>query len=286
MPRIDAIRLRGYCGQMVERRSSRKRVGSGARAGEGGRPARAEAEGLDRPTSGSGQRHPISGASIHIGTSGWSYPNWRELFYPRGLKMGDWLGFYARHFATVELNASFYRLPTPAMVERWSAATPRGFVFAVKAWRAITHERRLADCREQLATFLARVQPLGTKAGPILFQLPPRFPADPARLAKFLAGLPPNHRYAFEFRDPSWWRDDVYGLLAERGASFVCFDLAGLRSPRLATGPQAYVRLHGHERRYRGGYPGAVLAGWAGWLAAQQAAGRGALVYLEPPPPE
>ena len=248
---------------------------------EGGSTGCADAASRGDAASGPVQQHLTSSAPVRVGTSGWSYPNWRELFYPRGLKPGDWLAFYARHFPTVELNASFYRPPTPAMVGRWSAATPPGFVFAVKAWRAITHERRLADCREQLATFLARVQPLGTKAGPILFQLPPRFPGDPARLAGFLATLPPNHRYAFEFRDPSWWRDDVYGLLAEKGASFVCFDLAGLRSPRLVTGALAYVRLHGHERRYRGGYPEAVLADWAGWLAAQRAAGRGALVYLD-----
>jgi uncharacterized protein YecE (DUF72 family) len=136
-----------------------------------------------------------------------------------------------------------------------------------------------------LARFLARVEPLGGKLGPILFQLPPRFPADPARLARFLALLPPGHRYAFEFRDPSWWHDEVYKLLAERGAAFVCFDLAGLRSPRLAAGPLAYLRLHGFERRYRGGYPAAVLADSAGWLAAERAAGRPAgravLAYLD-----
>ena len=85
----------------------------------------------------------------------------------------------------------------------------------------------------------------------------------------------------FEFRDPSWWREDVYQLLADKGAGFVCFDLAGLRSPRLATGPLVYVRLHGHERRYQGGYPAAVLADWAGWLATQQAAGHPALVYFD-----
>ena len=101
------------------------------------------------------------------------------------------------------------------------------------------------------------------------------------RLARFLALLPPGHRYAFEFRDPSWWSDDVYALLAEKAASFVSFDLAGLRSPRLATGPLAYVRLHGHERRYRDRYPAAVLADWAAWLDVQQAAGREAVVYLD-----
>jgi uncharacterized protein YecE (DUF72 family) len=93
--------------------------------------------------------------------------------------------------------------------------------------------------------------------------------------------LPPGHRYAFEFRDPSWWRDDVYALLAEKAASFVSFDLAGLRSPRRATGSLVYVRLHGHEQRYRDRYPEAVLADWAAWLIVQQTAGRETLVYLD-----
>jgi uncharacterized protein YecE (DUF72 family) len=218
---------------------------------------------------------------VRIGTSGWSYPNWRELFYPRGLKQADWLAFYARHFATVELNASFYRLPTPAMIQRWLAITPPSFAFSVKAWRAITHERRLADRQEQLATFLARIQPLSVRTAAILFQLPPRFPADPPLLASFLAGLPPDRHYAFEFRDASWWRDDVFKLLADKEASFVCFDLAGLRSPRLAIGPLVYVRLHGYEQRYQGSYPKAVLRDWANWLGAQRTAGRDALIYFD-----
>ena len=171
------------------------------------------------------------------------------------MKPADWLAFYARHFTTVEVNATFYRLPTAAMVQRWSVATPPGFTFAVKAWRAITHERRLVDCEEPLAAFLGRIGPLGIKIGPILFQLPPRFPADLTRLGRFIDLLPPGHRYAFEFRDPSWWSDGVYALLAEKAASCVSFDLAGLRSPRLAAGSLVYVRLHGYEQRYRDRYP-------------------------------
>ncbi len=218
---------------------------------------------------------------IRVGTSGWSYPNWRGLFYPREVKAADWLAWYARQFPTVELNASFYRLPTPAMIERWSEITPPGFVFAVKAWRVITHERRLVDCREPLEQLLSRIGPLGDKAGPILLQLPPRFPADPELLARFLAILPPGYRYAFEFRDPSWWCDEVYAQLADRGAAFVCFDLAGLHSPRIAIGSLAYLRLHGFEQRYRAAYPQPVLADWARWLAAEHAGGRDVVAYLD-----
>ena len=220
-------------------------------------------------------------ASLHIGTSGWSYPNWRGPFYPRGLKPADWLAFYGRHFGTVELNASFYRLPAPATVERWSAATPAGFVFAVKAWRVLTHEHRLRDCGEALQTFLDRILPLTGTNGIVLFQLPPRFPVDVPRLGEFLAELPVSHRYAFEFRDPSWWRDDVLELLDAHGMSFVSFDLAGLHPPRRVCGGRAYVRLHGHAQRYRGRYPHAVLRDWATWLAVQHAAGHGTLVYFD-----
>ena len=224
---------------------------------------------------------PESAPLFRVGTSGWSYPNWRRVFYPPGMKQGDWLAHYAASFTTVELNATFYRLPTPPTIQRWSTVTPPGFRFALKAWRAITHERRLEDCQAQLAMFFDRIAPLSAKIGPVLFQLPPRFPVDPGRLAGFLAELPAGYHHVFEFRDPSWWRDDIYRLLTDRGASFVCFDLAGLRSPRLTTSARAYVRLHGFERAYQGRYPLPVLADWAGWLGAQRAAGSEAWVYLD-----
>jgi uncharacterized protein YecE (DUF72 family) len=227
------------------------------------------------------QRQPATGTSTRVGTSGWSYPNWRGLFYPPGVKPADWLACYARQLTTVELNASFYRLPTPATIERWSRATPSGFLFAIKAWRVITHERRLADCQKPLEQLLARIAPLGDKAGPILFQLPPRIPADPVLLGEFLARLPPGHRYAFEFRDPSWWCDEIYARLTDAGAAFVCFDLAGLRSPRIAIGSLTYVRLHGFEQRYRDAYPEEVLMDWACWLVGEQASGRDVVAYLD-----
>lgn len=224
---------------------------------------------------------PAPEPSFRVGTSRWSYPNWCGPFYPPDLRSSDWLACYARRFATVELNASFYRLPTPEMIERWSSATPLGFLFALKAWRVITHERRLVDCAQPLEQFLARLAPLAGKVGPILFQLPPRFPIDPVRLGQFLAGLPGGYRYAFEFRDPSWWCDEIYARLTDAGVAFVCFDLAGLRSPRIATGSLAYVRLHGYERRYRAAYPAAVLTDWARWLVAERRAGRDVAAYLD-----
>jgi hypothetical protein len=124
---------------------------SSATPGKGGDDGRADAVSPGKPADGIGpHRQPSSGPPTRVGTSGWSYPNWRGLFYPPGVKPADRLGFCARQFTTMELNASFYRLPRPAVIERWAAVTPPGFLFAVKAWRAITHERRLEDCEEPL----------------------------------------------------------------------------------------------------------------------------------------
>ncbi len=220
-------------------------------------------------------------AEARVGTSGWAYANWRGIFYPPGLRQGEWLAHYARHLNSVEVNASFYRLPRENLIRSWVERTPEDFVFAVKAWRVITHFRRLEDCGPLLDQLFARVALFGAKLGPILFQLPPRFPADPARLERFLEGLPDGHRYSFEFRDTSWHREDIYALLRARGCAFCPFDLAGLVGPRVVTADFVYVRLHGHERRYRGAYSRALLEDWAGWLRARLAEGRDVFVYFD-----
>ena len=119
---------------------------------------------------------------LWVGTSGWSYANWQGPFYPTALKRTDWLGHYARHLRSVEVNNSFYHLPREAMLAGWAQRTPADFLFAVKAWRAITHYRRLKDCAELLNTFLERLTALGDKCGPVLFQLPPRWHASLMRL--------------------------------------------------------------------------------------------------------
>jgi uncharacterized protein YecE (DUF72 family) len=215
---------------------------------------------------------------LHVGTSGWGHPQWRGHLYPAGLRSADWLARYAERFDTVEVNTTFYHLPTQASVERWAAAVPPGFVFALKAPKLVTHERRLEGADEDLAAFLDRVAPL---AGPVLFQLPPRFPADPGLLGRFLDGLPEGRRFAVEMRDPSWWTEGVLALLERRGVAFCPFDLAGLRPPRHVTAGFVYVRLHGFARRYRGAYPAPVLADWAGWLRERLGEGRDAYVYLD-----
>jgi len=220
-------------------------------------------------------------ATHRVGTSGWSYDAWRGQFYPRGVKKTDWLGHYAQTFKTVEINASFYHLPKQAVLEGWAAKTPPNFLFAVKAWRAITHYRRLADCDDHLRVFYERLDALGPKAGPVLFQLPPRFPVDLPRLRDFLTLLPKDRRHAFEFRDPSWHDDAVYALLAELGAAFCVFEMGPSRSPRVATGDFVYLRLHGHRQRYKGNYSDAVLRDWAGWLRSHMGEGRDVYAYFD-----
>ncbi|NNG05747.1 MAG: DUF72 domain-containing protein [Inquilinus sp.] len=220
-------------------------------------------------------------ASHWVGTSGWSYPNWAGPFYPAGLKQRDWLGFYARQLGTVEVNNSFYHLPREAMLRGWVERTPPGFLFAVKAWRAITHYRRLADCADHVAVFLDRVAMLGPKGGPVLFQLPPHWHADVDRLAGFLELLPEGRRFAMEFRDPSWHCDAVFDLLRARNVAFCPFELAGLTGPRVVTADFVYVRLHGRQSAYGGAYGEAALADWAAWLKANMAAGRDVHVYFD-----
>jgi uncharacterized protein YecE (DUF72 family) len=217
-----------------------------------------------------------------IGTSGWSYAHWGGgVFFPKGLKKTDWIGYYADRLNSVEINASFYHLPREAVLEGWVARTRDDFLFAVKAWRAITHYRRLADCAEHVETFFRRIAALGGKGGPVLFQLPPRFHADVARLDEFLGLLPKDRRCAFEFRDESWHTDAVYAALAEHNAAFCPFELAGRTAPRMVTADFVYVRLHGRKGRYAGNYGEAELGEWAGWLGARMAEARDVYVYFD-----
>lgn len=218
---------------------------------------------------------------LFIGTSGWSYASWRGRFYPEKLPAGRWLEHYARVFDAVELNASFYRLPKRELVARWAAVTPEHFRFAVKVWRALTHLHRLEPRFDLFEAFIARIEPLADKLGPLLFQCPPRFPADPARLEAFLAMLPRGLKAAFEFRDPSWHTHEIATLLDRFGASFVTFELASLRAPRLVTGNRVYLRLHGHLVRYAGRYGREGLAEWVPWLIEERERGRELWIFFD-----
>lgn len=217
----------------------------------------------------------------HIGTSGWSYANWKPAFYPKGVAPRDWLAYYARHLKSVELNASFYRLPRASVVEGWRDRTPENFVFAVKAWRAITHYRRLADCEDLVGRLFDRVAPLGRKTGPVLFQLPPHFEVNTARLENFLTILPHGRRYAFEFRDPGWHCDEVYALLERHKVAFCPFELGQARAPRIVTADFIYVRLHGRKAAYEGAYSVQALTAWCNWLEERLREKRDVYVYFD-----
>lgn len=202
--------------------------------------------------------------TYRVGTSGWHYPHWQGVFYPADLRTPDWLGFYAGHLATVEVNATFYRLPSLATVRSWCGAVPADFVFAIKASRFITHRKKLREPRRSLAAFLKVVRAFGRHAGPVLFQLPPHWQCNPERLAAFLRALPAGLQTAFEFRDRSWHVPEVYALLRRHRAAFCIHELAGFESPHVLTADHAYVRLHGPARRaYRGSYPDDALRAWA-----------------------
>jgi len=218
-------------------------------------------------------------ARVHIGCSGWEYRHWRGAFYPAGLPQARWLEHYAAVFDTVEINATFYRLPEPGTFARWRARVPPGFVFALKASRYLTHIRRLRDPADPLERFFSRASVLGDKLGPVLYQLPPRWRIDLDRLAGFLDAVPRDVPQAVEFRDPSWYDEATFRLLEQHGLALCLHDLAGSASPRRVVGPFVYVRFHG-SATHGGSYSDAVLRGWARWLAAQVKGGRTVYAYF------
>ena len=232
------------------------------------------------PADGEGTAHRPG--RLHVGTSGWHYRHWIGPFYPPGSRPRDFLPFYVRHFRTAEINRSFYRLPSREAFAAWRDATPPGFLFACKASRFMTHMKKLKDPAEPVARLFDAIEPLGDKLGPVLFQLPPRWRADPERLAAFLAALPAGRRYAFEFRDPSWFEPRVHPVLADHGAAVCAYELAGFRSPiEDGTADFVYVRLHGPDGPYAGSYDDALLAGWAGRMLAWADAGKDVYCYFD-----
>ena len=199
---------------------------------------------------------------IWVGTSGWQYASWKSRFYPKGVPQRAWLEFYARRFPVVEVNNSFYMLPKKATFDRWKELSAEGFLFVVKASRYITHIRRLRDAKESVDLFWSRATRLGPKLGPILFQLPPNFRADPALLKDFLGILPREMRAAFEFRDDSWRAEEVYELLERAGAAWVMADRPGWHVPNVVTGGWSYLRYH-QGRANHPAYSRRKLRTWA-----------------------
>jgi len=207
---------------------------------------------------------------ICIGTSGWQYDDWRGRLYPVDLPKSRWLEYFAARFPTVEVNNTFYRLPREDAFVRWRRQTPPGFVVTVKASRYITHIRRLRGAGDSVQLFWTRCRRLGAKLGPVLFQLPPRFPADPSRLREFCRQLPRSMHAAFEFRDGSWQTDETYAILQDAGAALVLADSPGVRVPDVVTGGWSYVRFH-KGTKLAPGYTKAKLARWADRIAGMNA---------------
>ncbi len=204
-----------------------------------------------------------------VGCSGWMYDDWTGAIYPEGLPKREWLPYYATLFDTVELNTTFYRLPTAAAVDAWRAAAPQGFVFAAKLGSFGSHRKKLRDPGQWLPNHLDRIPRLGPKLGPTLAQLPPRWKRNTARLDEFLARVPHEQRWAVEVRDPSWLHDEVFEVLRRHGAALCVHDLLAGHPWELTAG-WTYVRFHGPDalaRPYVGPYGPERLQPVAGRLA-------------------
>lgn len=220
---------------------------------------------------------------IWIGTSGWVYKEWAGHFYPKGWPKKNEFGYYTRHFPTVEINATFYRLPTLKMVRGWHDRAPDGFVFAVKGSRYLTHIRRLKDTGAGLRKYFNRIRPLGDRTGPILWQLPPTFGKNDEnfdRLTRFLGKLPRHHRHAIEFRHPSWMDEETFALL--RGHQACNVWISSLRMPQdyTITADFVYLRFHGLKDGAYHDYTADELTPWATQLAKAASRGLSSHVYF------
>lgn len=197
------------------------------------------------------------------GTSGFAYKEWRGEFYPTDLSAAGMLRYYAERFGSVEINNTFYRIPTESVLEQWASEVPEDFTFVLKAPQSITHRRRLKETEEPATFFFERARVLGEKLGPILVQLPPNLKKDLPRLETFLKIVPPDLRVAFEFRNSSWFEDDLYALLRDHGAVLCIAHGEKIETPLVATADWGYVRLR------QVSYEGSALEEWAGAVAAQ-----------------
>jgi uncharacterized protein YecE (DUF72 family) len=210
---------------------------------------------------------------VLVGTSGYSYKEWKGPFYPKDVPAAGFLQYYAAHFATVEINNTFYRMPTTKLVDGWASEVPATFTFAVKAPQRITHFAKLEGAGDAVGVLFKTVGALGARLGPVLFQLPPFMRKDVPRLERFLADVPSGVRVAFEFRHPSWFDDDVWAAMRARGVALCVAEGESLESPLVATADWGYVRLRRDE------YPDALLDGWAQRIRAQP--WREAFVYVK-----
>jgi uncharacterized protein YecE (DUF72 family) len=217
--------------------------------------------------------------AVRIGTSGFIYEHWRGRFYPPSAR-GEELEFYAERFDTVELNVTFYRMPSAATFRGWAARVPDGFLFAVKASRYLTHVLRLREPRGPVAFLMERASELGPHLGPILIQLPPDMEADLPGLAATLEAFPPSARLAVEPRHTSWFSDGLRQLLTEHGAALCLADRGGPLTPRWRTTDWTYLRFHGGRATPRPCYGERALGTWATRLLEDHGPRAEAFVYF------
>ena len=220
-------------------------------------------------------------AELRIGTSGWVYKHWVGDFYPKAVKAKDRFAYFTSRFTTTEINGTFYRLPSEAAVQRWAEQAPPGFLYAWKASRYITHNKKLKDAGDSLALVFGRMAPLGDHSGPALFQLPPMFRRNDQRLADFLALLPKAHRHTVEFRHPSWYAPEVFDLLRRHDVALCISDHHDAPSPWETTASFVYIRGHGPGGRYFGRYGAAELGRMARAIMEWREAGKDVFAYFD-----
>ena len=215
-----------------------------------------------------------------VGCSGWEYKHWRGDFYPADIPKSRWFEHYAAQFDTVEVNNSFYRLPEKETFARWGERAPRDFVYAVKASRFLTHMKKLKDPEEPVERLFTRMRALRPHLGPVLYQLPPNLKLDRERLEHFLQTIPKEVPQVVEFRDASWYSDDVSRLLEKYRVSRCVHDMKGSATGQERVGPIAYVRFHGATGTYTGDYPPDRLRRWAEWLNGEREKGIDIYAYF------
>jgi uncharacterized protein YecE (DUF72 family) len=198
-----------------------------------------------------------------VGTSGWHYDDWRGRFYPEKLPKSRWLDFYARNYPTVELNNTFYRLPSEKAIANWYDSSPPNFIFSLKVSRFITHIKKIADTGEALGNFMSRISALKEKLGPLLYQLPPGMHRNDDVLTRFLGELHSGYRHVIEFRHESWLTEEVFDILRKHNTGLCVFDMPNLSCPLVATVDFAYIRFHGRDSLYSSCYTDDVLSEWA-----------------------
>lgn len=218
---------------------------------------------------------------VHIGTSGWHYPHWKGTFYSSAIKESQQFATYQQHFDTVELNNSFYKLPSAETFANWRKNSRDHFIFSVKASRFFTHMKKLIVDKTGIRRFFTNAGKLEEKLGPILFQLPPKWRVNRERLEIFIRALPAGYRYTFEFREPSWYNDEVYATLLQNNCAFCIYELDRHLSPIIATADFVYIRLHGPGNKYQGSYKKPVLQKWAARIKDWQKGEKDVFVYFD-----